>query len=54
MTKGKGNSTKISEKSQKNDLFRIASSTKLFVLTMVLQLVEEGKLNLKDKKMATD
>lgn len=33
----------------KNDQFRIASSTKLFISTIILQLVEEGKLNLNDK-----
>jgi D-alanyl-D-alanine carboxypeptidase len=33
----------------KNDQFRIASSTKLFVSTIILQLVEEGKLHLNDK-----
>lgn len=32
-----------------NDQFKIASSTKMFVATVVLQLVEEGKLKLKDK-----
>ena len=32
-----------------NDRFRIASSTKLFVSTIILQLVEEAKLSLNDK-----
>lgn len=38
-----------SQKVSKNDQFRIASSTKLFVATIVLQLAEEGKLNINDK-----
>lgn len=33
----------------KHSPFRIASSTKLFVATIILQLEEEGKLSLKDK-----
>jgi len=33
----------------KNDQFRIASSTKLFVSTVILQLIEEGKLKLNNK-----
>ena len=32
-----------------NDQFRIASSTKLFVATIILQLIEEGNINLNDK-----
>ncbi|MEM9548581.1 MAG: serine hydrolase domain-containing protein [Bacteroidota bacterium] len=32
-----------------NYQFKIASSTKLFVATLILQLAEEGKLNLNDK-----
>jgi len=37
------------QKASKNDQFRIASSTKLFVSTIILQLAEEGKLSLNDK-----
>ncbi|WP_299180122.1 serine hydrolase [uncultured Aquimarina sp.] len=33
----------------KNSLFKIASSTKLFVSTVILQLQEEGKLDINDK-----
>ncbi|WCO03151.1 serine hydrolase domain-containing protein [Psychroserpens ponticola] len=33
----------------RHSAFRIASSTKLFVSTIILQLEEDGKLNLKDK-----
>lgn len=43
----------ISDNSIENDFqnkqFKIASSTKLFVATIILQLAEEGKLNLNDK-----
>ncbi|WP_299626730.1 serine hydrolase domain-containing protein [uncultured Tenacibaculum sp.] len=46
---GFGKLDKDSEKVSKNDQFKIASSTKLFVSTIILQLAEEGKLNLDDK-----
>jgi len=36
-------------KLQINDLFRIGSMTKPFVITVLLQLVDEGKLSLEDK-----
>jgi D-alanyl-D-alanine carboxypeptidase len=34
---------------QINDLFRIASNTKTFTITVLLQLIDEGKLTLDDK-----
>ena len=40
---------KEGEKALSTDQFRIASSTKLFVSTIILQLQEEGKLRLLDK-----
>ncbi|MGW9684857.1 serine hydrolase domain-containing protein [Flagellimonas sp. 2504JD1-5] len=40
---------KNGEKAKTTDLFRIASSTKLFIATIILQLEEEGKLQLEDK-----
>ena len=47
--KGFGKLDQDLKKVSKNDQFRIASSTKLFVATIILQLVEEGKLKLDDK-----
>ncbi|MCL6267770.1 serine hydrolase domain-containing protein [Flagellimonas myxillae] len=40
---------KNGEKAKTSDQFRIASSTKLFVATIILQLEEEGKLHIDDK-----
>lgn len=47
--KGFGKRDLDSQNVTKNDQFKIASSTKLFVATIILQLVEEGKLKLNDK-----
>ena len=47
--KGFGKLDQGLQNASKNDPFRIASSTKLFVATIILQLAEEGKLNLNDK-----
>jgi len=38
-----------SEPALKNDRFRIASATKTFVATIILQLIEEGKISLNTK-----
>ena len=38
----------IGEPLSNEDLFRIASISKTFIATVILQLVEEGKLNLDD------
>lgn len=48
-SKGFGNYCATKEPVDKNSRFKIASETKLFVSTIVLQLVEEGKIKLKDK-----
>ena len=47
--KGYGKLDKDSFFVSKNDKFRIASSTKLFVSTIILQLIEEGKILLNDE-----
>ncbi len=47
--KGFGKLNQGGQTVSKNDQFRIASSTKLFVSTIILQLAEERKLNLNDK-----
>ncbi|PHS60329.1 MAG: hypothetical protein COB12_13330 [Flavobacterium sp.] len=47
--KGFGKLDKDLQSASNNDQFRIASITKLFVSTIILQLNEEGKLNLNDK-----
>ena len=44
-----GNRKKHGAKAQITDQFRIASSTKIFVSTIILQLEEEGKIKLDDK-----
>ena len=44
-----GKRKKNGEPLRVSDQFRIASSTKLFVSTIILQLMEEGKLHLADK-----
>ncbi|RKR13077.1 alkaline D-peptidase [Maribacter vaceletii] len=46
---GFGLKDKAGDSVSKNSSFRIASSTKLFVATIILQLQEEGKLHLNDK-----
>lgn len=47
--KGFGKRDRDEQDVTKNNQFKIASSTKLFVATIILQLVEEGKLKLNDK-----
>ena len=47
--KGFGKLDQDLQKVSVNDQFRIASSTKLFVSVIILQLAEEGKLGLNDK-----
>jgi len=46
---GYGKETKDGNTVSRHSSFKIASSTKLFVSTIILQLQEEGKLNLNDK-----
>ncbi len=45
---GFGTASKLSDAVTKQSAFKIASSTKLFVATIILQLEEEGKLSLND------
>ena len=47
--KGFGSAGPSHQVVSKDSQFKIASSTKLFVSTIILQLVEEGKLSLNDK-----
>ena len=47
--KGFGSSDQPGQVVSKDSQFRIASSTKLFVSIIILQLIEEGKLSLNDK-----
>lgn len=46
---GFGLTNKNGDRVTKHNAFKIASSTKLFVSTIILQLQEEGKLNIHDK-----
>lgn len=48
-TKGYGTSDKNSQPVTENSKFKIASSTKMFVATIILQLIEEEKLKLADQ-----
>ena len=49
LNRGYGWRNSKSELVSPNDRFRIASSTKTFVATIILQLIEEGKMNLNSK-----
>ena len=48
-SRGYGTSDKNSQPVTENSKFKIASSTKIFVSTIILQLIEEKKLKLTDK-----
>ncbi|MGI9551902.1 MAG: serine hydrolase domain-containing protein [Aurantibacter sp.] len=49
LNKGYGFRNSLLEPVSSNDQFRIASSTKIFVSIVILQLIEEGKISLKSK-----